>query len=112
MKRRISDLLDGIPAPDVELNHRPPLSSSRIKELTMSKVRNKKPGRLAFRVLVAAAVIAMMALTVFAVGSGAEWFKMFFTEENGEVLSDEQIALIEKNAADIPYVCMPACADP
>lgn len=98
MKLRISDLLDDISAPNMELDQAAPLSSSRIKELTMSRIQNKNHKRIAFRVLVAAAIILALSVSVFAAGGGAVWFQKFFTEENGEVLSDEQIALIEKNA--------------
>lgn len=68
MKRRISDILDNYPAADMELEHSAPLSSRRIKELTMSKInRSEKKGRrIAFRVLIAAATIAALSMTVYA----------------------------------------------
>ncbi|MDO5400170.1 MAG: hypothetical protein Q4F17_04205 [Eubacteriales bacterium] len=87
MKRRISDLLDSVPADPVELKEVTPLSSSRIKELTMSKLehremREKKHRtglrRLGFNILVAAATISLLTVTVSAAeyifGAG-DWFK-------------------------------------
>lgn len=68
MKRRISDLLDGIRADGVELKTKTPLSSQRIKELTMSKItKNEKKGnRAVFRILAVAAAISLMTVTAFA----------------------------------------------
>lgn len=85
MKRRISDLLNGILEDSVELNNVTPLSSSRIKELTMSKIENKKEKkqrtggrRIAFNILVAAVAISLLTVTVSAAeyifGAG-DWFK-------------------------------------
>lgn len=66
MNRKISDLMDHIQDTDVELEMHTPLSSQRIKELTMSKVKQNKPRRIAFRVLMAAAIIAALAVSAFA----------------------------------------------
>lgn len=69
MKLRISDMMDSIHDDTVKLENSAPLSSSRIKELTMGKITNKKTNkgrRITFRLLVAAAVIASLALTAFA----------------------------------------------
>ena len=80
MKKRISDMLDGLNAPDMELNEKTPLSSERIKELTMSKINHteKKGKRIVFRVLAAAAVIAALTMTAMAAeeifGTG-DWFR-------------------------------------
>ena len=78
MKKRISDLMDCIHDADYELNQETPLSSQRIKELTMNKITNKRKSRhIGFRVLVAAAVIAALTITAAAtseiLGAG-EWF--------------------------------------
>ena len=43
MKRNISDLLDSYPVEGLDLGSTTPYSSSRIKELTMSKVSTNKP---------------------------------------------------------------------
>lgn len=68
MKRRISDLLDGYCDTEVELEANAPLSPSRIKELTMSKITKKRKNhkRITFRLLVAAAAITALALSAFA----------------------------------------------
>lgn len=67
MKRKISDMMDGFPVDDVELAHSAPLSSERIKELTMSKVNKPHKGRrLGFRILIAAAIIASLTITAYA----------------------------------------------
>lgn len=82
MKRRISDLLEGIREDTVELNTQTPLSSNRIKELTMSKINSEKKThntkRIAFRILVAAAAISLLTVTAFAaenVFGAGDWFR-------------------------------------
>lgn len=80
MKRRISDMLDDIQDQTVEMENSTPLSSQRIKELTMSKItgKQKKGKRIVFRLLVAAATIATLTMTAFAAedifGAG-DWFR-------------------------------------
>ena len=80
MKRRISDLLDGYHDQSVELKNSTPLSSERIKELTMQKINKpeKKGKRMGFRLLVAAALIAALTMTAMAAeeifGAG-DWFR-------------------------------------
>lgn len=69
MKRRISDMLDDLPAENIDLKQSTALSSQRIKELTMSKIEQKtekKSRRIGFRILVAAAAISMLTMTAFA----------------------------------------------
>lgn len=80
MKRKISDMLDAYADQSIKLEHSAPLSSRRIKELTMNKmeVKEKKSKRIGFRLLVAAAVIATMAITVVAaeaVFGAGDWFR-------------------------------------
>ena len=82
MKRRISDLLEGIREDTVDLNTQTPLSSNRIKELTMSKINSEKKThntkRIAFRILVAAAAISLLTVTAFAaenVFGAGDWFQ-------------------------------------
>ena len=60
MKRNISDLMDHYRGELPELQMDTPLSSQRIKELTMGKITKseKKGKRIVFRILVAAALIA------------------------------------------------------
>lgn len=100
--KKISDLLDDYSEMELDIKTETPLSSERIRELTMSKIESKKnkPRRIGFRVLVAAAVIAMMALTVFAVGSGADWFRAFFAEKKDAELSAGQVEYIDENTME------------
>lgn len=86
MKRRISDIMDGFRDETVELENSTPLSSERIKELTMSKINQKKKHtgkRIGFRILVAAAAISLVTMTAFAVeqifGAG-DWFRSVLNE--------------------------------
>ena len=66
MKRKISDLLDVCEA-RLEMDVDTPLSSQRIKELTMNKVKKThKVGRFGSRLLIAAAIISMLTVTAFA----------------------------------------------
>lgn len=80
MKRRISDMLDGFSAPNLEMEQSTPLSSQRIRELTMKKINNKKKKsrHLGLKLLVAAAIIAAMSMTAVAAeqifGAG-DWFR-------------------------------------
>lgn len=87
MKKRISDLLDDYRENSLELNDSTPLSSERIKELTMSKInhkKEKKSKRTLFRVAVAAATISALTLTVAAAeeifGAG-EWFRGILNDQ-------------------------------
>ena len=80
MKRKISEILDGYADQSIELEHGTPLSSQRIKELTMSKIerKEKKTKRIGFRLLAAAAVIATLTLTAVAaeaVFGAGDWFR-------------------------------------
>lgn len=68
MKRRISDMLDGYPERSVYLEQETPLSSQRIKELTMNKInqKEKKSRRVAVKILALAAAVSMLGVTAFA----------------------------------------------
>ena len=71
MKRRISDMLDGYREDSVELTNSTPLSSERIKELTMKKVqkesKSKRRGMSSLvKIGLAAAIIASLAIPVMA----------------------------------------------
>ena len=80
MKRRISDILDGVHDQSVAFDRSAPLSSERIRELTMAKInqQEKKRKRIGFRLLATAAIIATLALTAVAAeeifGAG-DWFR-------------------------------------
>lgn len=68
MNKKISDLLDGYEDGGVELSGETPLSSARIKELTMKRITHEKADlrRAPFRLLAAAAAIAALTMTAFA----------------------------------------------
>lgn len=101
MKKRISDMMDYIQNADMELKQETPLSSQRIKELTMSKIvkQKRKNSRAVFRLMVAAAVIATLTLTAVAAeeiyGAG-DWFRNILNiqlEMDSERIAKEGIAL-------------------
>ena len=100
MKKRISDLLDGYEDSGVELSGDTPLSSARIKELTMSKItpNRKKPVRWAVRLLAAAAIVAALTASAFAVvhiaGAG-ELMQSFFTRDD-DSLTTGQIGALDR----------------
>ena len=80
MKRSISELLNDYVEKEVELTAETPLSSERIRELTMNQIREKdrKPRRTGFRVLIAAALIAALTLSVMAAEeffNTGDWFR-------------------------------------
>ena len=64
MERKISDLMDGIREDTLEPGMTAPLSARRIKEMTLDRIETKKPVRLNWVGRVAAAVAALMLLTV------------------------------------------------
>ena len=100
MKRRISDLLDGYADGRVELSGDTPLSSARIKELTMSKIspNRKKLARWPVRLLAAAAIVAALTASAFAVvhiaGAG-ELMQNFFAKD-GDPLTTGQIGALDQ----------------
>lgn len=101
MKQNISDLLDAYSGDEIVLNMETPLSAERIKIRTMDTIKEqRKPRkrRMTFRVMMAAAIIVTLAMTVFAAGSAAGWFQSFFADENRTGLTEEQMALIEQSA--------------
>ncbi len=68
MKYKVSNLLNQIPVQDVELENSTPLSSERIKEITMKKVNGtyKRKRSFGFKFLVAAAIVVSLTVTAFA----------------------------------------------
>lgn len=80
MKRKISDMMDAYQGQPLETLNSTPLSSKRIKELTMSKIekKEKKGKRIVFRILAAAAIIATLTMTAFAseeIFDSGSWFR-------------------------------------
>ena len=67
MKRNISDILDDYRDDSVQLQLNAPLSSQRIKELTMNKVKKThNVRRFGVRLLVVAAIVSALTMTAFA----------------------------------------------
>ena len=99
MKKRISHMMDYIHDADLELNQGTPLSSQRIKELTMNRItqNKRKPRRTLYRVLVAAAVVTALTATVFAANNISGWFRQYFEKQTDTPLTSEQIEFIEDN---------------
>lgn len=101
MKKDIFDLLDVCGNLNNDFEQRMPLSSERIKELTMSKINREtepRTRRISFFVLIAAVFIMTLTVSVFAAEIGATWFQQFFADKCETELSEEQIAFIEQNA--------------
>ena len=113
MKRKISDMMDTYRRQPLETLNDTPLSSQRIKELTMKRIakKEKKGRRIAFRLLVAAAIIATLTMTVFAseeLFDSGSWFREVLNlqlredtlrqpdESIQEVVSDGQIEIINE----------------
>ncbi len=94
MKRRISDLVDGCQAHDLELFARTPLAPRRIKELTMKKIdAGYRPKRLSFRLLVAAAIIAALGIPVLA-ASGirySDWLENWKNTGTGQTFDEDPL---------------------
>jgi len=100
MKRHISDLMDYI-QPDIPMTGAAPLSSQRIKELTMSKVKKNTRKRLSFRVLLVAAILA--ALGVTAVAADQLWgVSGIFMGSFNDELEPERIELVDDLGAPFP----------
>lgn len=120
MNRRISDLLNSYGEQELNILQDTPLSSERIKELTMSRINHKENKRRTLRgtlskVLIAAATVSMLTLTAAAaehVFGAGDWFRGIlntqlkedqqFAEENDlnmtiqETISQNQIDLINE----------------
>lgn len=100
MKQRIIDLPDGYGDDCVELSGGTPLSPARIKELTMNRITPKKNKlyRLPTRILAAAAIVATLTVSAFAVahiaGAG-ELMQGFFAKDN-EPLTTGQIENLDQ----------------
>lgn len=87
MKRDIADLLDTYVDDSVRLDSITPLSSSRIKELTMSRIQQKQTHRRVRGGFLVAAVIAVLCMTTAVasyLGAG-ELFRSFFTNHDNEL---------------------------
>ena len=104
MTKLISDLLDTYSNPNIELNNKTPLSSERIKDLTMNKIHVEpkyKNTHFIRRLFIAVAILSVFVVTVFAAGNAAEWFKNFFEMRSEKTLTDDQLAFIDNNAMTV-----------
>lgn len=80
MKRDIFDLLDSFRDDTVQLEESAPLSSERIRELTMEKIapKEKKKPRILHRILIAAAILSLLSATAFGAEpflEAGDWFR-------------------------------------
>lgn len=100
MKRNISDILDSYRDDSVELECGAPLSSQRIKELTMNKVKKTHTvRRFSVRLLVAVAIISMLAVTAFAseqLFNAGDIIRDLFRKD----LSEGEVAVINELGGD------------
>ena len=108
MKRNISDLMDHYRGELPELQTDTPLSSQRIKELTMGKITKseKKGKRIVFRILVAAALIATLTMTAFASEDwfdAGSWFREILNlqlEKDQEIAGEIGVAISEGQVSE------------
>ena len=106
MKRNISDLMDHIPPEDIYLPAETPLDPQRIRERTMRKIETKRPGRRwGSRLLLAAAITALLTFSVFAaenIMTYDNWFRDYFSgKEVVAKISENQLALLESSITPI-----------
>lgn len=99
MKRDISDMLDTYVDEGIRLDTITPLSSSRIKELTMSKIQKTQTHKrhISGRILIVAAIVAALSATVAAanyLGVG-ELFRSFFAK-NDNTITSGQIEVMDR----------------
>ena len=100
MNKRISDLLDHYTDDSVDLADGSPLSSARIKELTMKKLAERKKSRLRrlpVRIAAAAAVIAALTVSALAaariLGAG-DLMQGLFNQWTDEPLTTAQVEIL------------------
>ena len=96
MKRKISEMLDDYRDDSVQLQLSAPLSSQRIKELTMNKVKKThNVRRFGVRLLVAAAIVSALTMTAFAaerIFNAGDIIRDLFREE----LTDSQAQVMNE----------------
>ncbi len=106
MKQSIFDLLETIPAEDVAVEENALLSPERIKARTMKTIyTTRKPRRILFRTLAAAAILTAFAMSVLAVeqitGSG-NWLDDYFSgREVTAQITENQLALLDQGVMEI-----------
>lgn len=106
MKRNISDLMEHIaPDPGVPLESAP-LDPQRIREMTMKKINTKRPvRRWGMRLLIAAAIMMLLTMSVFAaedIMTYDNWFTDYFSgKEVVADISENQLQLLESSITPI-----------
>lgn len=106
MKRNISDLMEHI-APDPAVSLAPaPLDPQRIREMTMKKINTKRPvRRWGMRLLIAAAIMMLLTMSVFAaedIMTYDNWFTDYFSgKEVVADISENQLQLLESSITPI-----------
>ena len=106
MKRRISDMLDQVQPESVELNINSPLSAERIRELTMSRISTQKPKRRwGTRLLLAAVIMVLMTMTIFAaeeIMTYDNWLEDYFSgKEVVAEISQSQLELLDQGLVTV-----------
>ena len=107
MKRNISELMDNIAPEEAFLSGDCPLDAQRIREITMEKIETKRKPirRWGVRLLLAAAITAMLTMSVFAVENIMtydNWFRDFFSgKEVVADISENQLVLLESSITQI-----------
>lgn len=86
MKKRISDLLDDCYPENIEISETSPLSTQRIKKITMDRIPREKPvvKRRPLRFFLIAALIAVLVTTVVAADDlvlSQGWFMRYFSNQ-------------------------------
>jgi len=66
-----------------------------------AQIQPKRSSRSVGRILLVAALIAMLAITAFAAGEAVNWFKDYFTGNANTELTPNQIIYIEENTTDL-----------
>lgn len=96
MKRNISELLDGLPVDDIELQNTSLLSTRRIKEKTMGRIGAKKTVKFHWMSRVAVVAVVVMALTVTAFAADTVLNEgRLFGGYFGDILSGKQIEVVD-----------------
>lgn len=65
--------------------------------MRMSNRKSKKGGRTLSRIVLIAAIVALLAVTASAAGYVRSWFTTYFSDKNIEPLTTEQITYFEEN---------------
>lgn len=107
MKKRISDLLDDCYPENIEISETSPLSTQRIKKITMDRIPREKPvvKRRPLRFFLIAALIAVLVTTAVAVDDpilAGSWFMRFFSKQEVYAqITREQLLALENATVEV-----------